>query len=85
MFKNGVFLPLVYAKDENGVWRFQERMEEVDEDEDELEESRLNGIKCYWAFWVLAYQKWSCNGHFFGFPSFKIRHVLQHKYVYTVL
>ena len=47
MFKNGVFLPLVYAKDENGVWRFQERMEEVDEDEDELEESRLNGFNFY--------------------------------------
>ena len=45
MFKNGVFLPLVYAKDENGVWRFQERMEEVDEDEDELEESRAQRIQ----------------------------------------
>ena len=66
MFKNGVFLPLVYAKDENGVWRFQERMEEVDEDEDELEESRLKELSsccccccccclccccCCWWYW----------------------------------
>ena len=66
MFKNGVFLPLVYAKDENGVWRFQERMEEVDEDEDELEEARLNGFN--WAFLGLGIPNMKLQWTFFGIP-----------------
>ena len=40
MFKNGVFLPLVYAKDDHGVWRLQERRDESD-DEEELEDAWL--------------------------------------------
>ena len=40
MFKNGVFLPLVYAKDDHVVWRIQERRDESD-DEEELEDAWL--------------------------------------------
>eukprot|EP00435_Cladocopium_sp_Y103_P054867 s1089_g18.t1 len=42
MFKNGVFLPLVYAKDDHGVWRIQERRDESD-DEEELEDILASG------------------------------------------
>lgn len=42
MFKNGVFLPLVYAKDDHVVWRIQERRDESD-DEEELEEILASG------------------------------------------
>lgn len=37
MFKNGVFLPITYGPDEDGVWRVQEHKEALDE-EDEMEE-----------------------------------------------
>lgn len=40
MFKNGVFLPIVYEPDETGVRRWQERKPDVLEDEDEIEDSR---------------------------------------------
>lgn len=42
MFKNGVFLPIVYEPDETGVRRWQERKPDVLEDEDEIEEIAAN-------------------------------------------
>ncbi|CAE6947905.1 SLC35F6 [Symbiodinium natans] len=43
MFKNAVFVPIIYAKDEDGVWRLQEVMQEVEgEDAAEVEEVVTN-------------------------------------------
>jgi len=43
MFKNGVYVPITYVKDENGVWRLQEIREELPEEEEaELEEVVAN-------------------------------------------
>ena len=43
MFKNGVFFPLVLAKDEKGNWGIQERQRTVDDEDDgEAEEVALN-------------------------------------------
>ncbi|CAE7660149.1 SLC35F6 [Symbiodinium pilosum] len=43
MFKNAVFVPLTYAKDDDGVWRIQEVRQEVEgEDAGEVEELVTN-------------------------------------------
>lgn len=43
MFKNAVYVPLIYAKDEDGVWRIQEVREELtEEDAAEVEEVVAN-------------------------------------------
>ena len=46
MFKNGVFMPLVYAKDDDGVWRIQERMEEEEDEEEEEREDAWPSLPC---------------------------------------